>query len=264
MFYNKALKTLPMKVSYYIKRSLVELGLTESEAAVYFVLLQLNSAVAEEIRSKMGLSTAGIYKILDSLKDKEFVVARKINGISGFFPVPLDRIALQFAKRGRRLARTSDKFKELGKLKKLNDFNPDSEISGGNALTDFYLNLPYKIDDFIFCIGSFEAVINFFGPEIEKEFIKTRVKKGRPASAIIFDSSQYTRDLVGRNIAEKRETKVIPQSGYPLEFSYIFADRMMTFFRDSKGELKVYSIASPEVAKSQMMHFQALWKNNLT
>lgn len=255
-----------MKLKYYIQKSLIELGLTQGEAKVYFEILKKPGIDAQTLQKSQKFSTAGIYKILGALIDKGFVTAAKKASRSAiYFSTPLAEISKKIDKKERTLARISGKLKELSHLNKIDDSdssisNDQLEIYEANDLTNYYLNIPYKIDDFIWCIGSFEAVVNFFGQEVEQEFINNRIKKGKQADAIIFDNSDFSKNLAGRDIKEKRETKFIHNGQYPLEFSYLFGDTYLNFYRDVDGAVKVLKAQSEELARAKNIQYQMLWR----
>ncbi|MDD3861594.1 MAG: hypothetical protein PHP74_01765 [Candidatus Gracilibacteria bacterium] len=143
----------------------------------------------------------------------------------------------------------------------MSDSPEGTAIYEDNDLNDFYLNIPYKIDDFIWCIGSFEAVVSFFGLDIEKEFIKARVKKGKFADAVIFDDSKYSHDRASKDTFEKRETRIIPHNDYPLEFSYLFNSTILDFYKDIDGKVKVLKTENPDIAKARLIQYQQLWNS---
>jgi len=247
-----------MNIQSYIKQSLEVFGLTEGETKVYLSLMQNGEMDAFSLKNATKYSTAGIYKILGSLVDKGFVFPIPKSSPIKYLAVSLTDISKKFAVHGRKMNRIADKFSELGKLSKV---PIETEIFEGNSLTDYYLNIPYKIDDSIWCVGSFGAVMNFFGPNIEKDFIKTRIKKGRNASALIFDENDVSRSLAGRDLLERRETKFIHNGEYPMEFSYLYADSYLNFYKDSEGKIKVLKIESPELAKAKLIQYQMLWNS---
>jgi len=247
-----------MNIQYYIQKSLIELGLSEGEAKIYFEVLKKPGVEASFLQKQGKYSPAGIYKILNSLTDKGILISVKSGRMSAYFPVPLVDISKKLDTKKRKIARISDKLKELDRLKSLPN---EVELYEDTELSDFYLNIPYKIDDFIWCIGSFEAVVHFFGADIEKQFINTRIKKGHTADAVIFDNSDYAKDLARRNASEKRETKFVQHNGYPMEFSYLYGDTYLNFYRDSEGEVKVLKSESPEIAKAKNIQYQMLWNS---
>ena len=249
-----------MKIRNYIRGVLEDLGLSLGEAIVFCELLQMNEGLdAAYLKNKTGFSQAGIYKILNSLNEKSFI-AQVGKRPEIYVANSLGNISRKIAVKGRKLSRIADKLNEVGNLRKI---PLESEIYEDNSLTDFYLNIPYKVDDFIWCVGSFEAVMNFFGPEVEKDFIKSRVKKGKNADAIIFDNSDFSKNLAGRDIFEKRETKIIPHNSYPLVFSYLYDNSVLDFYKDSEGKVKLVKLESPELAKARLFQYQSIWNSTM-
>ncbi len=248
-----------MNIRRYIQNSLINLNLTEGEAKLYFDILQVNgNADVSYLMNINKFSVAGVYKMLDSLVEKGFVKRIDRTRPAKYLALPLKDISKKIAVKGRKLGRIASKFDELHKLTRI---PVETEVYEENDLTDFYLNIPYKIDDFIWCIGSFEAVVTFFGLDIEKEFIRNRVKKGKFADAVIFDNSKHSEDIACRDVIEKRETKIIAHNDYPLEFSYLFNDTVLDFYKDAEGKVKVLKTDSPDVAKARLIQYQQLWNS---
>jgi sugar-specific transcriptional regulator TrmB len=248
-----------MKVGQYIRNSLADLRLTEAEADVFFALLQSNVPMpAEMLKQQLNLSTSGTYKVIGSLVDKEFIFPTKINGTSTYTAISLDQVSNKLAAKSRKFLRRSEKLQEISKLSSV---SAETHIVDGNALTDYYLSIPTKIDDFIWCVGSFEAVMNFFGPDIERAFIGSRIKKGKHADAVIFDDSLFSKELAGRDVGEKRETKLIPSGRYPLEFSYLFGNTCLDFYKDANEQVKVLKSDAPELARARLIQYQTLWNS---
>jgi sugar-specific transcriptional regulator TrmB len=248
-----------MKVNQYIRQSLTRLGLSDGEADIYLKLLKNPPLSVSDLKVNTCYSLSGLYKIINSLVDKGLVVT------SGslpcvFAPLPLNEIAKKLSNEGRKLERISSKLADIGKLTKV---PVETEIFEGNSLIDYYLNLPHKIDDFLWCVGSFDSVIHFFGPEVEKDFIKSRVKRGKHADALVFDKSSRSEDLARRDILEKRETKFIKHGDYPLEFSYLFGDTYLNCYKDSDGKVKFLKVESPDFARARLIQYQTLWNSTV-
>lgn len=145
-------------------------------AKVYLGMTDGVNADVSFLKRKTGYSSAGVYKILNSLIDKGFVGILQNTYPRRFFAVSLDKIASKIANEGRKFSRMSEKLKMLSKQDYLMD---RSEIYEDTPLTDYYLNIPYKVDDnFMWCTGSFSAVKDFLGIDVEKEFVNKRVRGG--------------------------------------------------------------------------------------
>jgi sugar-specific transcriptional regulator TrmB len=249
-----------MNIQNYLKQALNIFGLTEGETKVYFVLLQKGAMDVSLIKVEVKYSTAGVYKIVNSLVEKGFVFPIEKSVPINFMAVPLSSVSKKFAVQGRKMSRIADKFSELGRLSKI---SAETEIYEGDSLTDYYLDIPYKIEDTIWCVGSFGACVSFMGPEVEKTFIKTRVKKGHHATAIIFDETDQSRDLFGRDKLEKRETKFIHNGEYPMEFSCLYGDNYLNFYKDAEGKIKILRSKSPDLAKAKLIQYQMMWNSTV-
>ncbi len=247
-----------MIITKYIEKSLIDLGLTEGEAKLYIKILESNGyADATFLKKNSKYSYAGIYKLINSLNDKGLIINSK-NRPTIYSAISLSKASNKFATTGRKFCRMAERFKELDSL---SNVPKETNIYEENDLTDFYLNIPFKIDDFIWCIGSFEAVVTFFGLEIEKEFIKNRIKKGKFADAVIFDNSKYSYNIASCDNLEKRETRIVPNKNYPLQFSYLFNDTVLDFYKNAENKVKVLKTEDPNIAKARLIQYQQLWNS---
>ena len=247
-----------MDLAIYIKKVLFDLGLSEGESEVYVALVKQSGQDASALKQVTGYSLAGVYKIINSLIEKGLVFSAKILETKGYFPISVDKLAEKFKEKGAKLQKVSTKLRDLNKLGyKIKNV----EVYEDKSLVDYYLNIPYKVEDFIWCVGSFEAVLKFFGPEIEKYFIKNRARMGKTADALIFDDSKYSKDLAGRDVKEKRETRIIPCGNYPLEFSYLFGNTAIDFYKDDEGKVNFVKVESEELARARLFQYQTIWNS---
>ncbi len=249
-----------MESKEYIKRSLIDFGLTEGEVRVYLAMMDSLGADVSFIKEKTKYSNAGVYKIINSLINRGFVELTQNTYPAKYFPVPLSKIAEKFANKGRKFGRVAQKFRNLDRLQAIPD--ESAEVYEDTPFTDYYLNMPYKMDDvFLCCIGAFGAVKNFLGIDTEKEFINKRVKKGIHCDALIFDDDDESRKIAGTNKANKRDSKFITGYDYPEEFTYVFGDTTVTFYRDYDGKVKILKTDSPQLARAKLLQYQMLWKS---
>lgn len=246
-----------MQIYQYIEGKLIENGFSEGEALVFVKMLCFPGATADLLKKQTGLSSAGVYKILGILKDKGLVIVTDSNPAT-YQAVDINFLANTFEKAGRKMQRIAGNLKSLTELAR-SPFK--AEIFENEDLNNEYLNITRQINDFIWCVGSFEAVVNFFGENVEKEFIQKRCKKGVFADAIIFDDSNYSKNLAGRDKGEKRETKFIKIKNYPLNFEYLFGDTYLNFHRDNDGRLQMIKADSKDLTRAKLLQYQALWNS---
>ena len=250
-----------MNTREYLKKSLMELDFGEGGSALYLTLLDCPGANGSYLREKTKYSNAAVYKILNSLLDKGFI-CRVDDYPAKYFSIPLDRIAQKISNRGRKIVRLGEKLKNLDRIGRMPCEN--SEVYEDNAFTDFYLNIPYKINDgFIWCVGSYGAVRDFFGVEVEREFVMKRLGKGVNCDALIFDDNSFSRKFGSSNRSERRETKFLPVKNYPSEFTYLFDDELVTFYKDYDDKIKILRTSSSSLAKAKLLQYQMIWKSTV-
>ncbi|MDD3861595.1 MAG: helix-turn-helix domain-containing protein [Candidatus Gracilibacteria bacterium] len=82
-----------MELNKYIQNALTEFGLTEGEALLYIIILQTNGyADATYLQRAAKYSSAGTYKILNSLINKGFIFPNESRPVS-YTAVSLDEIS---------------------------------------------------------------------------------------------------------------------------------------------------------------------------
>lgn len=246
-----------MQAQDYIIEKLAKIGFSEGEAIIYTKLLAFKSVTAGFLQKQTKFSPAGVYKILDSLVENGLVLIQGTKP-STYSAIGPNLLAKRFEKESKKMQRISQKLQNLTGLISANE---QTEVYEDEEMIDEYLSIPKKIDDFIWCVGSFEAVINFFGDNTEREFIKTRCSRGISADAIIFDDSKCSKELAGRDKGEKRETKFIEIKNYPLNFDYLFGDTYLNFHKDDEGKLRMVKVKSKNLANAKLMQYQALWNS---
>jgi sugar-specific transcriptional regulator TrmB len=247
-----------MEIHEYIKKALFTLGLSENEIKVYLEILQNPYSDAIFLKNNTKLSKACVYKMIGLLFDKNIIKIKNDHSIATYKAIPVSKIGKKLSSKGRQLERIGIKLQEISPN---NDLNEQIEIINYDENRDYYLEIANKAKDFIWCVGSYKAGEIFNGKTLENEFIKYRVKRGVHADAIIFDNYTESAALAKRDKLEKRETKLIFQHNYPLEFTYLFGDTCASFYKDDKDKIKVMKISSPAYAKAKLMQFQNLWQS---
>ena len=248
---------LIVRLRTYLKNALSALDLTEAQATVYLCILENPEIDIAVLKSKTKYGFAWLYRVVNELIEKGFIEASR-------FPytlsaVSLNNVANKISTKGRLLQRMGEKLISLGKMTTI---SPESEIFDEDDLINCYLDISYKIEDFLWCVGAHAAVMSFIGPEVEKEFIKNRIRRGKHADALIFDPVGKALELAKRDKLEKRETKYFHRGEYPLEFTYLHGDTSLHFFKDSDEKVKVIKTTSPTLARAQHILYQTLWNSS--
>lgn len=246
-----------MDLKEYLKNSFDDLGLCREAAKVYYCILNGKQMDASTIKKETRHSTATTYRMLEMLSEKGFIVSSDNRKPALFSAIPLLDLAKKFEAKGRKFTHISNKLKELGILEKTPQ---GTSLYTVNDIQNFYLDIVPKIDDFIWCVGSSKAVIDFVGFDTEQDFIRTRAKRGCKSYSIIFDDWDYARLLSKRDNLEKRETRFIGHKNFPHEFNYLFGDTFVEFYRDAEGKTKILKLHSQEFARAKHIQNQTLWR----
>lgn len=247
-----------MILTKYLRKALANLGLSENESILYLCILQNINCDAPFLMQESKLSRAAVYKLLKLLHDKDLIETKSGEIFTTYTATPLAKIGKKLSTKGRKLEFIGKKLQEINPDQ---DFQDHIEIIDFSNHQDYYLEIASKLKDFIWCVGSYKAGEVFNGEALEREFIKTRVKKGARADAIIFDDAHESKSLAQRDKLEKRETKIISHTYYPLEFTYLFGDTCAHFYKDQDEKVKVMKIESPTYARAKLLQFQRLWQS---
>ncbi|MFA4815446.1 MAG: helix-turn-helix domain-containing protein [Candidatus Gracilibacteria bacterium] len=247
-----------MRVTDYIFQSLIALGLTDREAAVYLFLLKKSPLTASELAYKKGLSIAGAYKIIHSLLEKKMIELEENKRPFRFKTTSLQKLTKYFEKQGRQWYRRSQQIKQLSHLEQLPE---KSEFIVENELSDFYLKLLSETPDFMGFMATYEAIVDIIGKNLENAFVQERIKKGFRAEGVMFQKTPLSEELCKRNWREKREFRYFPIKNYPCEFTYVYGDKVASFSRSDEGKVEVVNIHSPSLARARLMQIQAMWNS---
>ena len=97
-----------MNIRNYIQNSLANLNLTKGEARLYVDILQSNGqADTHDLIRISKYSPAGVYKLLDSLIEKGFILRNDKVRPAKYIALPLQNVAKKIATKGRRLTRVA-------------------------------------------------------------------------------------------------------------------------------------------------------------
>jgi len=125
------------------------IGLTESEAKIYIVLLQHRELKAGMISKKVNIPSSHIYEILDKLLKKGLISFKLINNVKIFLPADPESIYSIIREKEEQIEREKRDLKEfISNLKKIeikehkqNDFKYFEGINGVRSMfTEFITN----------------------------------------------------------------------------------------------------------------------------
>lgn len=239
----------------YLK-SLEKLGLNQKEQEIYFALLQLEKASANQIAYKAKIKRPTTYDILYRLVQQGFIGETR-EGKKRFFVANSPEGTLQLLEEQKR------QFKEdLPQL--LSIFNIKAKrpkvayfegIEGIKQLYEDTLLVLKRGDELLAYVGEYEI------PELDEymhDYVIRRAKKGIRARGIA-ENKPGIKEFTKENKAQLRITKLVDEKEYKLKNEInIYANKVIiiTF----KPELFGVMIESKEVADTQRAIFEMAWR----
>ena len=239
-----------------ILKSLQKLGLNINEQSVYFALLQLEKATANQIAYKSKIKRPTTYDILYRLRDEGFVAETVENG-KRYFVADNPKKILD------RLDEQKSSFKGdlpyLLSIYNTNDKKPRVSYFEGEEgikrLAEDTLDSLKQGDEILAYVT--KETLDFM-PRYAKDYVKRRKAKGIKIRGLYNSSIEVAKHLK-RDTSELRESRVIDEKMFPLENEInIYANKiiMITYKPEPFGIL----IESNEAAKTQRTIFELAWR----
>jgi DNA-binding MarR family transcriptional regulator len=234
---------------------LQEIGLTETEAKVYVVLLSLGGSGAGDIIKKTGLHKATVYSVLRQLIEKG-VVSYILREKEHFFKAENPEVFLDLLKsRERKLREILPELKQkIGSEGKAQEASIYAGTRGIRTVCESILEELNPGGEYIdFGVsGHFKDVMNqyWFQWQKKKRLYKIRAK-------CIFDESVRQRKELLKEYFGAR--KFVPKQFYSPIDTMIYSDKVVLFIWNAKPPLAI-KIKSQDVAQSYKNQFKLLWK----
>jgi len=234
---------------------LKELGLTETEAKIYLVLLETGSTLAGVVIRKTGFHRATTYQILQRLKEKG-LVSSIIKGKKQYF---------QAAEPGRLV----DDLRE--KEEKLKDILPDliARLKNSKEKQEITVYAGEKGIRFVFDkileeLGSRGEYFDFGVSGLFKEILgsywdlwQKQKKKQKIKSYVIFNND--VKKIPGLLKNYYGETRFYPRQYSSITDTIIYKDKVILFIWSAKPPIAVI-INNQDNAESYKNQFKFMWK----
>jgi len=230
---------------------LTKIGLTDAEAKVYLVLLELGSSQAVHITSKSGLHRRTVYDAIERLVEKGLVSYMRENNIKKYEAVDPENL-------NKILEQQQDNLNSiLPKLKLLKTLNKEKRqttfFRGKDGLKSIF-NHQLEIGEEICIMGaSLKAkdILKYYFPHFDNE----RTRRKIPVR-IIFDES-------GRNNPEIKKIPLAKIKFIPNEFSSpaatnIYGENVSIVLWTQDQPIAI-QIINKEIAKGYKNQFELLW-----
>ncbi len=247
---------MPHKIHYPI---LFQLGLSQSEAQIYEILLELGPKTAQELIEPSGLSRGNVYNILTSLKDKELVFEEKdkktiYRAVNPEILRALAKAKLNSAQHLLRQLETT--MPDLKSQYQLITKTPTFRVfEGVDGLKKVYQEM----------LTTGEPIYSLVGPPaketklvrwLRRTYLKERLKKQIPVYAVISSESSIAEEMIATGKAELRTAVNIEDKKYPFSGDISIFDSNIAFI--DHEEMIAVIIESPALAKTVRSTIKAL------
>ncbi|MBI5732583.1 hypothetical protein HY967_01315 [Candidatus Jorgensenbacteria bacterium] len=236
-------------------RVLVNIGLGSKQARTYLALLELGEATVQEVASRSGLKRTTLYPIFEELEEHGIVTKTKSAKHTRFLAADPEDVLKTLKGRLDAFASSLEIFKAVTKKR-----TPKPRVAYFNGADGFR-----KIWKTIFNSGIKEYLIitdpremlgfvrrGYITETVIKEKLRSNIK-----SRQIVAFSEYMKEVIAKDRAENRVSKVLPHI-YKIPFTtIIFGDRVALI--SPSVENMILIVESQAFAKTQTSLFESLW-----
>lgn len=242
---------------------LQNIGLSESEIALYELLLNIGEAPVVEIVRQSKLKRPTVYKYLYSLEEKGLVTQKELKKKIHFRPEPPSKL-LEFANQQyENLDRTRlDLQSMINSLTSLYVQSVERPVvkvfEGVEGLKEIYLDT-LKDEKEIYAILQTEDVEPTLLKWLITSYSKKRARLKIPTKVIAssgIGSYKYSQ----RDKKELRTTMIIPYEKYPIAQEIVIYGDKVAFINYKKGEALIgIIIKHPQIAQTMKSFFNLAW-----
>jgi sugar-specific transcriptional regulator TrmB len=253
-----------MTTKQRIIRLLLRIGLTESEAELYFTAYQKPQLTLAELQKKTGYSTASIYRAFDRLKNLGLITSSRDNWRKNVEAVSLKKLGEKVAKEQRKLRKVELELKQMDDLMNLTTLydsleEPVEILTNQNQIIDKAFEILSRPFDHFLAYGSSERLIEILGYDTEREFVNTRLRKGKSADVVLTEMGPYGRELIKTNDRELRNMKFKIDPANQETMTYIYDNEAVIWHKDSDSGSRAIVIKDPSLIKMHENMFSTLW-----
>jgi sugar-specific transcriptional regulator TrmB len=246
------------------QQSLVELGLTPTEAGVYLAGLSYESVTVQDLAKSTKIKRPTIYHALSRLQEHGLVAEKRVGAKLRFFMSPPQNLHVLLEAKRQALAAQEKLFDQLlphlvGQQKKSKESEVGvvhySGIEGMKMVMDIAFYCRSRTWDIIAPVNNF---LREYDPEYAKQYLQSRKIHGI-TSRTLWEPSQRERPLTPEEKAE-RNPRLMPwvMHGKFKSMMILFDDKVAIFSPFDK--LSAVLITSKELHALFAAMFEGLWE----
>lgn len=242
------------------EKTLLEVGFSEKEIAVYIALLSLGKGIVTKIARTASVSRTTTYDILDSLSQKGLI---KISGKEpkqeyvAESPERLEKfISEEVEKKNNDLNKIKYVIPELFSVYNTKEMPKVKYYEGIEGLKNALGDTLAKADIEILASGGAEDMFEALGEEYSREYFRKRTEKNISIRGIASGDPE-TMKVAERNEKELREILIVPNDKFHFSVeTNIYDNKVLNI---SWKERFAVLIESKEIADAQKKVFELAW-----
>lgn len=249
--------------SKYLLSLLEKLGLTESEAKFYLLVLKKPDLTVREVQVELGFSLAKTYRIFDKLKEMNMIFASANNWKQSLTALSLRRLSEKIDQEQRQLGKLSREIKDISGIQSFylnsNAQEPVRIITDYAEMSAHKMHIVETYEGLLKCYGAVDRLQDLVGPHVENCFVKNRVRSGKKAVAIFSELGDYAKELLPKNDLELRTVKIAVDSNKQDCMVYTYQDGVTVWSKDKDLGNRAIVISDPVLVKMYHQNFDSMW-----
>ncbi len=242
--------------------ALKQLGLTDHEAGLYILSLEIGPHPISQIAEKLGISRPNIYKLIKGLGSRGLAALPSGGRLKRFCVASPTIVAELLDKKQRKDHELKNDFSALlpDLLTKYQRGDLPSNVrvyrGRGQYLGAFFGMLDEGKDSLDF-FGSVDDFLNLIDIDDQREYLRERVKRGLKSRTLTLPGPHANR-IAGEDKQNLRETRVVPQLTQFKTSFHFFADKIIFWQPENLLAIRIEDDLIVAMMKSM---YEYLWAN---
>lgn len=231
-------------------------GMSEKEAKIYLAALELGEGSIHDLSKKSGLVRTSLYYRIDKLVHDGFLIETKRNKKKFYMACPPTDVATKLRQRVRDFESNIELLEEKrGSLFK----RPRMYFLHGPVGFKETWNIIFKSDPREYSIIT--EGLNFLdyvkAKYIVSEIIAEKKRQGVKSLQIIVDSTYAREQVIPKDKAENRKSKILP-AGTRLGFTEIICPKLVAFISPKFND-SIFIVEDASFAETRKILFDYMW-----
>jgi len=246
---------------------LLDIGLSEHEAAVYELLIRNGAMRASRIAKDIGVSLSRpmIYAILNSLLDSGLIEKQKKTGEVAQFSAAHPSSLQLFAERQKEkaesaLSAAAGLIPKMVSAYNLSTGRPGVRFYEGDAGMQDVLNDSLTSRETIYALSDLEAIARYL-PDVNKRYVEERIRRNINKRGLVPDTSKnraFMKEYAGKTL-ELTETRFLPLDQAPFSTVMQIYDNKVSYCVLGEKNLIGVIISDPRIYTMHRTLFEYLW-----